>query len=175
MERRNGTSFDEAYSFGDAADIFVNGISSISSTQDLKKRDIQMFTSDYALYWFDYLAGYDTVFAELAWNHSSAIQIGLCRGAAHAQGKDWGAIITWTYDEPPYLASGPKYSNMLIAYETGAKYIIIFSIISRKPIQHTRRRTLRGHAKILDLHTSNPADMEEQSQQFCRPMITGLE
>jgi len=121
-------AFDEAYSFGDAADIFVNGISSISSTQDLNKRDIQMFTSDYALYWFDYLAGYDTVFAELAWNHSRAVQIGLCRGAAHAQGKDWGAIITWTYDEPPHLASGPEIlEEMLIAYETGARYIIVFN------------------------------------------------
>ena len=120
--------FQNASSYSDAADIFVNSISSINSTLDLKRRSIPMFTSDYALYWFDYLAGYDTVFAELAWNHSRSQQIGLCRGAADVQGKGWGAIITWTYDSPPYLASGPEIlADMLAAYEAGAKYIIVFN------------------------------------------------
>ena len=123
-----GEIFKNASDYSAAANTFVNSISSINSTLDLKRRNIPMFTSDYALYWFDYLAGYDTVFVELAWNHSRPQQIGLCRGAATAQGKQWGAIMTWTYDNPPYLASGPEIlEDMLTAYETGAKYLIVFN------------------------------------------------
>lgn len=85
------------------------------------------YTSDYALYWFDYKAGYDTVFAQLGWNYSREINIALCRGAAVAHNKDWGVIITWTYTEPPYLGSGDElYNDMLQAYDAGAKYIIVF-------------------------------------------------
>ena len=120
--------FKNASDYSEASTIFVNSISSINSTLDLKRRSIPMFTSDYALYWYDYLAGYDTVFVELAWNNTRPQQIGLCRGAANAQGKEWGAIITWTYDNPPYLASGPEIlKDMLTAYETGAKYLIVFN------------------------------------------------
>ena len=85
------------------------------------------YTSDYALYWFDYKAGYDTVFAEFGWNYSREINIALCRGAAQAQYKDWGAIITWTYRQAPFLESGEDlYNDMLLAYNNGAKYIIVF-------------------------------------------------
>jgi hypothetical protein len=123
-----GPIFENASVYSDATNAFVNSISSINSTVDLKRRNIPMFTSDYALYWFDYLAGYDTVFVELAWNHSRSKHIGLCRGAANTQGKEWGAIITWTYDEPPYLSSGPEMlEDMLTAYEAGAKYVIVFN------------------------------------------------
>lgn len=84
--------------------------------------------SDYALYWYDYLAGYNTVFVELGWNHSTTQQIALCRGAAVNQGKDWGAIITWTYRNPPYLADGEKIlEDMIRAYHSGAKYIVVFN------------------------------------------------
>jgi hypothetical protein len=114
--------------YSDAASSFVKNYSSVNGMPDLRKRHIPVFTSDYALYWFDYLAGYDTVFVELAWNNSKIQQIGLCRGAANVQGKDWGAIITWTYDNPPYLANGSKiYEDMLTAFETGAKYVIVFN------------------------------------------------
>ena len=51
----------------------------------------------------------------------------LCRGAATIQNKDWGAIITWTYDQPPYIESGAElYKDLIYAYENGAKYIIVF-------------------------------------------------
>ena len=89
--------------------------------------EYQLFTSDYALYWYDYEAGYDTVFAEFGWNYSRQLNVDLCRGAATAQNKDWGAMITWTYMQPPYIESGPElYNDMLLAYENGAKYIIVF-------------------------------------------------
>ncbi len=55
----------------------------------------QLFTSDYALYWYDYEAGYDTVFAEFALSYNRTLNIDLCRGAATVQNKDWGVMITW--------------------------------------------------------------------------------
>ncbi len=86
-----------------------------------------VFTADYALYWFDYKAGFNSVFAEFGWNHSRQMNIALCRGAARAQNKDWGALITWTYRQPPYLESGSQlYDDMVLAYNAGAKYVVIF-------------------------------------------------
>jgi hypothetical protein len=92
------------------------------------KNSATVFTSDYALYWFDYLSGYDVVLAQIGWNNSFAQQVALERGAAKAFGRDWGIIITWKYDTSPYLASGSEiFSQMKTAYECGAKYFIIFS------------------------------------------------
>jgi len=117
----------EAADYSDAANRFVSNITSSNSMVDAKSKGIPVFISDYALYWFDYLAGYDTVFVELGWNHSTPQHIALCRGAANMQGKDWGAIITHTYREPPYLASGAKIlEDMLAAYRAGAKYVVVF-------------------------------------------------
>ncbi len=116
-----------ASDYEDAADQFVANIASYGSVQFAKNNSIPLFTSDYVLYWWDYLGGYDTMFAELGWNISTSKQIAFGRGAANAQGKDWGAMITWKYDEPPFLADAEEiYSDMLSAYESGAKYVIIF-------------------------------------------------
>jgi hypothetical protein len=41
-----------------------------------------VFTSDYALYWFDYKAGFDTVFSEFVWNENRQLTVALSRGAA---------------------------------------------------------------------------------------------
>jgi len=87
-----------------------------------------VFTSDYALYWFDYLAGYDVTLAHMGWNHTVAQQIALIRGAARLQNKDWGIIITWKYTRPPYLDTGSEIlSQMSTAYECGAKYFVLFN------------------------------------------------
>ena len=129
---RSGESAREAMEnssdYSDAANRFVTNIPSTISWRNVKSVGLPIFTSDYALYWFDYLAGYDTVFVELGWNISSTQQIALCRGAANVQGKDWGAIITWTYYAPPYIANGPEiYNEMVTAYNAGAKYIVVFN------------------------------------------------
>jgi len=117
-----------ASDYSDAANRFATVLSSRMEMQYLKNLSIPVFTSDYALYWFDYLAGYDTVFVELGWDHNTIKHIALCRGAANVQGKDWGAIVTWTYYEPPYLASGPEIlEEMRTAYRAGAKYVIVFN------------------------------------------------
>jgi hypothetical protein len=97
---------------------------------DLKRDNITTFTSDYVLYWFDYLGGYDNVFAQLGWNQSVNKQISLIRGAATMQNKDWGAIITWKYTQVPYLDTGQNiYNQMEAAYNAGAKYILLFDLV----------------------------------------------
>jgi hypothetical protein len=93
----------------------------------LNEADITTFTSDYGLYWFDYLGGYDVMFAELGWNASVAQQIGLVKGAARLMDKEWGAMITWKYMGHPFLDTPENiYNQMLAAYQAGAKYITIF-------------------------------------------------
>jgi hypothetical protein len=86
-----------------------------------------LFACDYALYQFDYNAGYDVVFAEFGWNYSRQLNAALCRGAATTQNKDWGVIAAWTYTAPPYIESGEElYKDLVTAYDNGAKYITIF-------------------------------------------------
>jgi hypothetical protein len=127
----NDTStFANVTSYSDAANRYVQSLSSTQSLIDLKTLGIPAFTSDYALYWFDYLAGYDCVFAELIGNNqtSKIQQIDLCRGAADLQGKQWGAILTWSSNEHPHLEDGPDMlQDMLMAYHAGAKYIVVFN------------------------------------------------
>jgi hypothetical protein len=119
-----------AANYTDAAYKFNNSINRYLSLFDRNfspSTEYQLFTSDYALYWYDYKAGYDTVFAEFGWNYSRQLNVALARGAAAVQNKDWGAMITWTYTNPPYIESGPElYNDMVLAYNNGAKYIIVF-------------------------------------------------
>jgi hypothetical protein len=92
------------------------------------KNSTTVFTSDYALYLYDYQAGYDVLLTQLGWNISLNQQIALCRGAATAQGKDWGAVITWKYHQAPYLDTGPEiYNQLKTSYECGAKYLVLFN------------------------------------------------
>jgi hypothetical protein len=92
--------------------------------------NLRVFTSDYGLYWFDYLAGfgYNVVLGEFAGNQSRQLAIALSRGAANAQHMDWGTMITWKYDRAPFLEEPPQlYNDMVLAYENGAKYIVVFN------------------------------------------------
>lgn len=107
---------------------FVHGFLREGGTVFLKNQSIPIFASDYALYWFDYLSGYDVMLAQVGWNHSLTQDIALIRGAARMQNKDWGAIVTWKYNGTPYLDSGEAiYQQMLTSYRAGAKYITIFN------------------------------------------------
>jgi hypothetical protein len=132
-DRSQFDSYEEVYNqrplqtHAEAANFFVGGEQNVlSAVRNIS--DVRLFTSDYALYWFDYLAGYDTVFAQLGWNNTVAQEIGLVRGAANLQGKDWGTIITWKYTHSPYLASGDEiYQQMKASYECGAEYVIVFN------------------------------------------------
>lgn len=116
---------DTAHQFENNVGILMNRTR--EKTSILNSTVYPLFTCDYALYQFDYNAGFDTVFAEFGWNYSRQINAALCRGAATTQNKDWGAIILWTYTEPPYLESGEElYNDLVTAYDNGAKYITIF-------------------------------------------------
>jgi hypothetical protein len=112
--------------------------------------DLPLFTSDYALYWFDYKATYDVVFAEFGWNYSRTINVALDRGAANVQNREWGVMITWTYTQPldneSYLESGKElYNDLVLAYENGAQYILVFD--TNKNYTHS---TLKKSPERLD-------------------------
>ena len=113
-----------------AADKYVGAMSfylNHTIRDQLGASDMPLFTADYALYWFDYKATYDVVFAEFGWNYSRHLNVALDRGAANVLNKDWGVMITWTYTQPPYLESGEElYDDLVLAYENGAKYILVF-------------------------------------------------
>ncbi|MCW4046669.1 MAG: hypothetical protein NWE99_03785 [Candidatus Bathyarchaeota archaeon] len=111
-----------------AANIYQYYLFSDRGLRALKNCSITTFTSDYALYWWDYKGGYDVMLTQLGWNDTIQQDIALVRGAARMQGKSWGAIITWKYSEPPYLDSGKEvYAQMLMAYEAGAEYVMVFN------------------------------------------------
>ncbi len=94
---------------------------------DFLNNSTTVFTSDYGLYWFDYLSGYDVVLGQVGWNLTLNQQIAQMRGAATMQNKDWGVVITWKYQQPPYLDNGTEILNqMRTAYLCGAKYIVVF-------------------------------------------------
>jgi hypothetical protein len=124
-------TFANLTTYDQAANVYNMSLGSSQSMKDLKSKNITSFTSDYALYWFDYQAGYDVVLAELGetrGQHNKLQAISQCRGAANLQGKEWGAIITWTYTSPPYLENGLAMLNdLLTAYLAGAKYIVVFN------------------------------------------------
>lgn len=114
--------------YDEAALHFISSLQNNQDIKELKSRSIRTFTSDYALYWFDYIGGYDVIFAEFGWNNSIVQEIALVRGAAQIQNKSWGAIITWKYMNQPYLDTGDSiYYQMRTAYEAGAKYVVIFN------------------------------------------------
>ena len=119
-----------AQSYSEAAIIHTHHLNYfIGNTTDYyAPAEFKVFTSDYALYWYDYIAGYDVVFTEFVGNNSRAIAAGLCRGAAKTLNKEWGVIITWT-QTPDFFVQNPDqiYVDMVIAYENGAKYIVVFN------------------------------------------------
>lgn len=120
--RRNNLTYDFI------ANIYVKLFQLDGGLRILKNYSVTSFVSDYALYWFDYLAGYDVVLAQIGWNHTFTQDIALVRGAATLQNKSWGVIITWKYRHPPYLDSPENiYRQMFKAYLCGAKYIILFN------------------------------------------------
>jgi len=122
---------DEADNYSDAASQFVEVYSEAFQqffARYVQPVNVMTFTADYALYWFDYEAGWDVIFTEFGWNFSRQLNIALDRGAARAQNKEWGVIVTWTYQNPPYIEdAGTLYRDLVLAYNNGAKYIIVFN------------------------------------------------
>jgi hypothetical protein len=121
-----GSTSETAYDR--AAEVYTGFFVREGGYKELRANNLTIFTSDYLLYWFDYLMDYDIVFAQLGWNHTIAQDIALIRGAANLQNKTWGTMLTWKYDNPPYLDIPENIYNQLEAsYKAGADYIIIFN------------------------------------------------
>jgi hypothetical protein len=96
--------------------------------------NVNLFTSDYGLYWYDYLCGYNSVFGEFVGNQSRQLSVALTRGAANSLGKEWGVMITWKYNQPPFLEEPEQlYDDMVSAYQNGAKYIVVFDSSAQFP------------------------------------------
>ena len=123
-----------ASNYSDAANHFLLGVAPYLSIYKggvyYDVPDMKLFTSDYALYWYDYLSGYDVVFGEFVGNESRQLAVAQVRGAATTQGKDWGAIITFN---SPGITTGMAlenaselYNDMMIAWQNDAKYIVVF-------------------------------------------------
>jgi hypothetical protein len=122
---------DSAQNYSDAASKYLEAVSEEGLLRFANSFNMtgnfNIFTSDYALYWFDYSACYNVVFTQFGWNFSRQLHVALCRGAATAHNSQWGAILTWTFSQPPYLESADElYTDMVLAYDNGAKYIIVF-------------------------------------------------
>jgi hypothetical protein len=108
-----------ATNFTDDAAQYEKNLGSSIYRSILWQRNYLLCTSDYGLYWFDYKAGYDLIFAEFVGNSNRQMVASLARGAATVQNKDWGVML--------YVESGDAlYNDMLLAYDNGAKYIVIF-------------------------------------------------
>ena len=118
-----------------ASEVYITSLKTDSGIQDLRNLNIPSIASEYALHWYSHLGGYDILLSQIGWNKSSTHSIALGRGAAENLNKEWGVIITWTYDNYPYLASGQRiYNEMVDAYKTGAKIIAIFNFPYADPI-----------------------------------------
>lgn len=85
-----------------------------------------MFTSDYALYWFDYQSGYSTVFGEFVGNESRQSVIALDRGAAQSFNRTWGVIVTWNSEFPKPESEPELLLDLSTAYSAGATYAVVF-------------------------------------------------
>ena len=103
----------------DAANLYVNNLQTTLSSIG-NQSYVKLFTSDYGLYWFDYLGGYNAVFAELFGTQTDAQTLALDRGAADMQNKSWGVMIKPASQSPLLLQNGNQiYNQMRQAYENG--------------------------------------------------------
>ena len=114
--------------YSDASKVYTDGM---QKWVDFVKNQstCKVFTSDYALYWFDYEAGYDTVLAQLGPNENPKQEIALVRGAASMHDKPWGTILTWKNGtDPSSLMSGDEmFENLRLSYQSGAEYAAVFN------------------------------------------------
>jgi hypothetical protein len=111
----------------DTANEYANNLKSTLSHIG-NQTNVNLFTSDYGLYWFDYLGGYNTVFGELFGQQIDEQTLALLRGAADMQGKSWGVMIEPACQTPLTLQTGNQMFNELRqTYEDGAEYAVVFN------------------------------------------------
>jgi len=123
----------------------------------------QVFTADFALHWFDYESNYSAVFAEFASNNTKEIAIAQGRGAARNFNRDFGVMLTWQYDAPPYIESAPDlYNDMVLAYKLGAKYVIVFDYPKLDTYGILTDEHFEALKRFWDYYNGNPQDFNSQ-------------
>ena len=111
----------------DVANLYESNLQSTLSSIG-NESYVKLFTSDYALFWFDYQGGYNNIFAELFGTQTDAQTLALVRGAADMQGKSWGVMIEPSRQSPLTLQTGNQiYDELQQAYEDGAEYGVVFN------------------------------------------------
>jgi hypothetical protein len=121
----------------------------------------RIFTADYGLYWWDYKTDYTAIFAEFVGNQSRQRHIALCRGAAQAHDKNWGVIVTWKYDNTPYLEDGNAlYEELKLAYDNGAKYMIVFNYPKIGPYGTLTEEHFDALKKFWEYSHNNPQNFD---------------
>jgi hypothetical protein len=120
--------------YSEVANSYVGNLSTIINYYFAHSGAPGIFTSDYGLYYFDYASNYSTIFAEFVGNETRHTNqdrqqiISLARGAAESFHKDWGVIVTWAFNNAPYLENGTQlYSDLTLAYSAGATYAVVFN------------------------------------------------
>jgi len=108
-----------ADNYSDAASLYVHHMYTFvgNVTAFYSPANVTLYTSDYALIWYDYASGYDVVFGEFVENKSRQLAIALSRGAAKTLDKDWGIIITYSEQNHPTLRT-PNNSTMIWSQPT---------------------------------------------------------
>ena len=130
MDGAHSLNVSDANDYSDAAVIYTHHLKYFldNTTKYYEPAKFNLYTSDYALYWYDYVGGYDVIFTEFVGNQSRQIATGLCRGAAKTLKRDWGVIITWSNQFKPSIEDPEQlYSDMVLAYQNGARYVVVFN------------------------------------------------
>jgi hypothetical protein len=154
IDLTSAAALSYAKNYSDAAQIFIaytnyflENYSSYYGSPNLIR-----YTSDYALYWYDYLVGYDIVFGEFVGNQSRQLAVALCRGAAKSLGKHWGTMITWKYMRPPFVEEPLQlFHDMVLAYRNGAKYIIVFDSPGNNSATTEYGILTRAHLNVMKM------------------------
>ncbi len=127
----------------------------------------KLVTSDYGLFWFDYEAGYDVIFCEFGLNRVKEINLPLCRGAAEMHNKTWGVMVTWKYDEAPYIESADElYSDLVTAYQAGAKYVAVFNYPETGPYGLLTEEHFNAIKQFNDYVNSNSQNKTSNIQKI---------
>ena len=74
------------------------------------------------------------------------------------QNKTWGDIITWTYNQPPYIEnSTAMYNDLMSGYMAGAKYEIIFDYpqVGDNPYGILTDQHFNGNGNFLESNTKS--------------------
>ncbi len=156
-------------SYSEAATAFVNSLSVDATrvkTRSLNGTNLPLFTCDYGLYWYDYKAGFDGLFSEFGWNYSRHLNAALVRGSATMQNREWGVIILWTYDVPPYIESGQAlYDDLVLAYDEGAKYILIFDTNKEYDQDILQQEHVQAMQQFWQYVQANPRNSYAQNER----------